>query len=187
MRARLLPLIKKEFIQIFRTKPMLGFIFVAPIIQTLLMGYAVTTQVTRLPTIICDEEHSQFSRELTQILQQTEYFDVVELTSAYPRIRWAMDEGSATVGLIIPPDFTRKLRTGLVPNLQVILDGSNSNTAMVALGYLQQIAADYSRQLGREYVNDFFTYGTASPPVAITPTPRVWYNPNFVNAYFMVP
>lgn len=187
MKARLLPLIKKEFIQIFRTKPMLGFIFVVPIVQTLLMGYAVTTEVTRLPTILCDQEHSRYSREFIQLLRQTEYFDVVELTSEYPRVRWALDEGTAAVGIVVPPDLTWQLRTGHSPAVQVVLDGSNSNTAMVALGYLQQIAAGYARRLGVEYTNDFITYRTASPPVIPTPAPRVWYNPNFVNAYFMVP
>jgi len=186
-RARLLPLIKKEFIQIFRTKPMLAFIFVMPIIQTLVMGYAVTTEVTRVPMVICDQERSVQSRQLIQNMQQTEYFDVVLVTSEYSAIEQIMDAGEASSALVIPPDFTQKLRENQTPVIQTIMDGSNSNTAQVAIGYLQGLMGKYAEQLQIWYPNDIQYYAAMNPPVRINPEMRIWYNPNFENTFFMVP
>jgi len=186
-RARLLPLIKKEFIQIFRTKPMLAFIFMVPLVQTLIMGYAVTTEVTRVPIVICDQERSQQSRQLIQSINQTEYFDIVLITSEYNRIQTIMDHGRATAALVIPPDFTRQMRENQVPVIQAIMDGSNSNTAQVAIGYLQGLMGKYSEQLQVWHPNDVRYYGTMHPPVRINSELRVWYNPNFENTFFMVP
>ncbi|MCF7804684.1 MAG: ABC transporter permease [Candidatus Marinimicrobia bacterium] len=186
-RARLLPLIKKEFIQIFRTKPMLAFIFVMPIVQTLVMGYAVTTEVTRVPMVICDQERSQQSRQLIRSIRQTEYFDLVGITSEYTEIERYMDSGEAASALVIPPDFTRQMRKNKVPVLQAIMDGSNSNTAQIAIGYLQGLMGKYGEQLRVWYPNDIMYYAGLNPPIRIAANMRVWYNPNFENTYFMVP
>ncbi|MBS1272598.1 MAG: putative multidrug ABC transporter permease YbhR [Candidatus Marinimicrobia bacterium] len=187
MNRRLLSLIKKEFIQIFRTKPMLAFLFVMPVVQTLLMGYAVTTEVTKVPTIICDQDQSPASRSLIQMIDQTEYFNLFDITPEYLSIRPKMDRGEATAALVIPPNFSQEIRKGQSPVLQVIMDGSNSNTAMVAIGYLQGIAGRYGQKLRLEFPNDMRYYGAGPPPTTIESAIRVWYNPNFVNAYFMVP
>ncbi len=186
-RARLLPLIKKEFIQIFRTRPMLGFIFVMPLIQTLIMGYAVTTEVTRVPMVICDEERSQLSRQFIDILRETEYFDVVAVTTEYSRIREYLDGGEAASAMVIPTDFTEDLREGHSPALQTIMDGSNSNTAQVAIGYLQGIMAKYGEKIRKWHPNDLQYSAETRPPIRIAPVTRVWYNPNFENTFFMVP
>ena len=187
MKARLLPLVKKEFLQIFRTKPMLGFIFLMPIVQTLLMGYAVTTEVIHVPLMVCDQDRSAESRQLVSMLDQTEYFDLIEVTSEYSRIATRMNRGETGAAVVIPHNFSRDVRTRKAPVLQAILDGSNSNTAMVAIGYLQGISARFAEQLGTEYVNDFRYYGNPGTPVTVEAHDQVWYNPNFVNAYFMVP
>jgi ABC-2 type transport system permease protein len=180
-------LVKKEFIQIFRTKPMLAFILVFPIIQTLIMGYAVTTEVTRVPMVICDQERSQQTRQLVNIMQQTEYFEVVHITTEYRDIQKFMDSGEAASALVFPPDFTQQMRENQVPVLQAIMDGSNSNTAQVAIGYLQGIMSKYGEQLRIWYPNDIRYYSDMNPPLRIQSDMRVWYNPNFENTYFMVP
>jgi len=187
MKPRLFPLIKKEFIQIFRTKPMLGFIFVMPILQTLIMGYAVTTEVIHVPVVVCDQERSALSHEFTQILQQTPYFDVTEVTPEYERIRPLMDKGTVSAAVVIPPDFTRLIRKNQQPVIQAIMDGSNSNTAMVAVGYLQGIAGRFTARILETHPNDLQYYVQTPPPISIRMDSRVWYNPNFVNSYFMVP
>lgn len=187
MKARLLPLIKKEFIQIFRTKPMLGFIFIMPIVQTLLMGYAVTTEVIHVPLVICDQDRTAESREFISMFRQTEYFDIIDVTAEYDRIGSHMDNGDAGAAVVIPHNFSRDVRTLHSPVLQAIIDGSNSNTALVALGYLQRISARYAEKLQIKFVNAFQYYGTGTQPVTIQAENRVWYNPNFINAYFMVP
>jgi len=187
MKARLLPLIKKEFIQIFRTKPMLGFIFVMPILQTLLMGYAVTTEVIHVPLVICDQDRSADSRHFIQQIEQTEYFDIIEITPEYEKIAPYFDNGDANAAVVIPPHFSRDVREFQTPTLQTIINGSNSNTALVAIGYLQGIVAKFGQHLQSELVNEMQYYGSGQPPVTIQAEDRVWYNPNFVNAYFMVP
>lgn len=187
MKARLLPLIKKEFIQIFRTKPMLGFIFVMPILQTLLMGYAVTTEVIHVPLIICDQDRSADSRHFIQQIEQTEYFDIIEITPEYEKIAPYFDDGTATAAVVIPPHFSRDVRELKAPTLQTIINGSNSNTALVAIGYVQGVVARFGQHLQSELVNEMQYYGSGQPPVTIQAEDRVWYNPNFVNAYFMVP
>jgi len=186
-RARLLPLIKKEFIQIFRTRPMLAFLFVMPVVQTLIMGYAVTTEVTRVPIIICDQEDSRNSRRLVDILHQTEYFDVFGVTHDYGQIQQTMDRGDISSAVVIPPDFTARLREGKQPVLQSVMDGSNSNTAQVAIGYLQGIAVRYGESLAAQNPNDRRYYSPGEPPIRIINKTRVWYNPNFENTFFMVP
>lgn len=185
--ARLLPLVKKEFIQIFRTKPMLAFLFVMPVVQTLIMGYAVTTEVTRVPILICDQEHSANSRRMTDMLRQTEYFDVIGVTGNYNDIREYMDRGDIASALVIPPDFTVRLREKKTPVIQTIMDGSNSNTAQVAIGYLQGMMETYSKKLRTGSPNDLQYYSSGPPPLKIVNKTRVWYNPDFENTYFMVP
>ena len=166
---------------------MLGFIFVMPLIQTLIMGYAVTTEVTRVPMVICDEERTRLSRQFIDILRETEYFDVVVVTNEYSRIQAYLDGGDAASALVIPGDFTQDLREGHSPVIQAIMDGSNSNTAQVAIGYLQGIMATYGEKIRVWYPNDFRYYAETEPPVRIAPVTRVWYNPNFENTFFMVP
>ncbi len=187
MKTRLLPLIKKEFIQIFRTKPMLAFIFAMPIVQTALMGYAVTTEVIHVPLVICDQDRSADSRHLIQMYRQTAYFDIIAITPEYEKIAPYFDNGDATAAVVIPPNFSRDVRELKSPTLQTIIDGSNSNSAMVAIGYLQGIGAKFGQYLQSEFVNEMQYYGTGKPPITIQVEDRVWYNPNFVNAYFMVP
>jgi len=187
MKARLLPLIKKEFIQIFRTKPMLAFIFVMPIVQTLLMGYAVTTEVIHVPLVICDQDRSADSRHFIQMFEQTEYFDIIAVTPEYEKLRPYFDKGTANAAVVIPRNFSRDVHELKASTLQTIIDGSNSNTAMVAIGYLQGIGAKFGQYLQLDLVNEMQYYASGKPPITLQSEDRVWYNPNFVNSYFMVP
>ena len=127
---------RKETIQIRRDPLSLALAFFMPVMLLFIFGYAITVDVDRLTTVVCDRDGSSLSREIVRGIEASGYFTVVAHVKDPALIDRALDEGSARVALSIPEDFSRYARTGGDPQFQVIVDGSDSNTATIALGYL---------------------------------------------------
>ncbi len=186
MLNRLRQMLIKEFLQVFRDKRALWVLVGPPIIQMLVFGYAATFQIRHVPTAVLDLDHSQESRELISRFTASPYFDVRAQLTNREQIREMIDRGQATVALQIHPGFAAKLRKGQTAPLQVILDGTNSNTALIALGYVNLIANGFARDYQRDAIERSSPFLLARLP-AVELERRPWFNPDLESRWFFVP
>jgi len=186
MLARMKQMVVKEFIQVFRDKRTRFILIIPPIIQMLVFGYAANYEIHHVPTVVLDYDHSQESRELISRFQSSPYFEVEPQAENSRQISRLIEMGKATVGIEIDAGFAQALRKGQAAPLQVIVDATNSNTALLAAGYISQIALGFAQDYQRDSM-----YRIAPQLVAVIPTvqlePRPWYNPNLLSRWFFVP
>jgi len=176
-------MLKKEFIQVFRTREMLAILFMVPIIQLLVLGYALTTDVKHVSVIVSDQDNSVVSREIIRSFMNTDRFEVVGFEDDLEIIGENLVAWKAQMAIIIPPHFQRDLRRGLRPQLQIIVDGIDGNTAGVALGYMQGILTHF---LNNKL--EWKKYVTVSSPIGqVEMKERFWYNMDLKSAQYMIP
>ncbi|MCL5025415.1 MAG: ABC transporter permease [Chloroflexi bacterium] len=185
MVQRIWAMIYKEFIQIRRDRRTLATILALPIIQLLLFGYAINTQIQHIPLVVNDQSKDADSRAFVNAFVNTAYFDLAGYLDSDRAVRDAIDSGSAKVGIIIPHDFSANLQGGKQALAQILIDGSDPNTAQTALfvsgAVAQARAADQTTAtLGR-------LIGLSNMQPAIDLRPVVLYNPNMESVNFMVP
>lgn len=172
-------LVQKELRQLFRDPKTKRIIFAAPIIQLLLFGYAVNTDVRNVSTIALDEDNTPESRLLLEGLVSSGYFRVVETAETPGQIVRALDAGSALVGIQIPPGFSMDLGAGRPAAVQILIDGTNSNTATVAQGYAGRIVQAFAA----ERLNG----GERPAAGGVDLRSRAWYNPDLSSRVYNVP
>lgn len=182
---RILAIARKEFIHIVRDKRMLGMILVLPLLQLFLYAYALSFDVKHLPTVVYDLDRTVASRQYVSALSQSDYFAVEGLVQSYPAIDEAMEDGSAKVAVVIASGFGRDTASGHPGHVQILVDGSNPNSAQTAQTY----AASLSRIHGSRIVIDRFEakgYSSASAG-GLTAVVRTWYNPEGRSSAYFVP
>ena len=179
--ARLLAVARKEVIQIRRDRRSLGMAFVIPMILLFLFGYALTLDVDNLKTIVYDQDRTAVSGDFLARFEESGYFSVVASAKSYEDVEWALDSGKAQVALVIPRNFARDLDLGRHVPVQALLDGSDSNTATIAVSYLEAIGGRYSNQIFLDRAG----LARRSPPVESRL--RVWYNPELQSKNYIVP
>ena len=186
MFGRLKQMLIKEFIQVFRDKRTRFILIGPPIIQMMVFGYAANYEIRHVPTVVLDLDHSQESRELVSRFTSSLYFDVQRQLADSRELGDLIERGDATVGLEIDAGFAEKLRSGQTAPLQVIVDATNSNTALIASGYISQIAQGFAAQYQRDRINRI-----APQLIEVMPqvelAPRPWYNPDLSSRWFFVP
>src|SRR5208283_2627963 len=123
-----------------------------PIIQMMVFGYAATYEIRHVPTVVLDLDHSQESRELISRFTSSPYFDVQRQLTDSHQLGDLIERGDATTGLEIDAGFAAKLRSGQTAPLQVIVDATNSNTALIASGYITQIALGFARDYQKDRI-----------------------------------
>jgi ABC-2 type transport system permease protein len=173
---RIKAIAKKEMLQIRRDPLSLALAFMMPVLLLVIFGYAITLDVNHLTTIVYDADRSSASRDLIEELTASEYFTVVHYAAAQREIDRYLDTGEARVAVSIPVDFSRTINAGRTAQLQIIVDGSDSNTATIALGYLGALTEIYNQRIS----------GNRTPPL-IDPRIRVWYNPELKSRNFIIP
>jgi len=184
MFARLKAMLIKEFIQTFRDPRMRVVLFVMPMIQTVIFGYAVNMDVRNIPTAVIDRDSSFQSRELLQVLFASGHFrQTIRLDDEQQAAR-LLERGDARVVLVINHGLAEKLGRGETATLQALLDGSDSNTAGVMLGYLSRFAE--SRNLAL-LTGQAQRRGDAPLPGAVRLESRAWFNPDLASPPFYVP
>lgn len=186
MLRRLKQMLIKEFIQVLRDKRTRFILIGPPIIQMLIFGYAATFEIHHVPTVVVDLDHSQASRELISRFTSSPYFEVKrQLESTRDLGDW-IERGDATVGLELHAGFAQRLRNGETAPVQVIVDATNSNTALIASGYVSQIALSFARDMQQDSMKR-----TAPQLAALAPSveleQRPWYNPELRSRWFFVP
>jgi ABC-2 type transport system permease protein len=186
MFARIIPIVIKEFLQLRRDKSARFLLIVPPILQMLLFGYAATYEVYHVSTAVLDLDHSLESRELLSRFTSSTRFNVVKVAQSQREITETIDRSDATVALVVQAGFAELLRKGRSAPLQVIVDGTNSNTALIALGYVNTIAAgfaqDYAADLAQRTLG---VKGMNEAQVKIEQRP--WFNPDLNGQWFFVP
>jgi len=186
MLARLKQMLIKEFIQVFRDKRTRFVLFGPPIIQMLIFGYAATFEIHHVPTVVLDLDHSQESRELISRFSSSPYFDVQRQLTDYRLIGDLIDQGRATVGLEINAGFAQNLRKGQTAPLQVIVDATNSNTALIASGYVTQIALGFAQDYQKDRIYRISPQMVEEVP-SVQLEQRPWYNPDLRSRWFFIP
>jgi ABC-2 type transport system permease protein len=176
----------KEFIQVFRDKRSRALLFAPPIIEMLIFGYAATLEVRHIPTAVLDYDNSQVSRDLVSRFTASPYFDVRTYLTDRQQIRDLIDRGEVTVALQINAGFAQDLGKGRTARLQVIVDGSNSNTTLIAVGYINQIAARFAQKFQRTHLLHPSPVSPSQIP-SIVLERRPLFNVNFDSQWFFVP
>ncbi len=172
---RLREMVHKELIQVFRDPRLARIVLVAPVVQLLVFGYVVSTDVHRIPTFVVDHDHTRASRDLVEILTASGYFRVVGRSERARDLVEALDHGRATAALEVPRGYARDFARGAA-TVQVLFDGTNSNTATVGSAYAERILTAYALSvLG----------GGRRPPVELRD--RAWFNPNLQSRDYNVP
>ena len=180
---RILPIVRKEFLQIWRDKRSFTVLLLFPGILIFVIGYALNFDVKHISMAVFDRDKSSTSRGFIRNFSNTEYFDINYVVNDYSSIDELLNKGDARVALIIPEDFSGAILAGKETSVQVLVDGSNANTATTAIAYIQVIIQTYSTNLvmnvlkraGREFY------------MPIDLRPKIWYNPELSTAKFLIP
>lgn len=176
----------KELRQLFRDPKTKRVIFVSPIIQLILFGYAVNTDVRNVATALVDLDRTQESRELVDAFTASGYFDVVIRSDRPADLERALDHGDAVVALHIPAGYSQALAAGRDAPVQLLVDGTNSNTATVAQGYAAKIVQELATRR-RATGGAGGTAGGRDAPSAIDVRARAWFNPSLESRVYNVP
>ncbi len=182
---RLYVMLMKEFLELKRDRWAMFRLIVPMIIQMLVFGYAATFTVYHVKTTILDLDHSQASRSLISHFVATSRFDVVDVASTQRAITRDIDHDQAVIAIVIHAGFNQDLENGHGAPLQVIVDGTNSNTALIALGYINQIVTQFSAD--RTGSTPAFRGKPAIPLTAITLQYRPWFNEGLNDRWFFIP
>ncbi len=192
MWQRLKSMLIKEFIQAFRNPRMRVILFLPPLVQLLIFGYAANTDIRNISLGVYDLDNTPESREMIKQFASSGYFQIAEWPKSPLEIRHRIDEGKISAALQINGGFARQLRTREGATVQIVVDGTDSNTASVVMAYAQRIVAEYSRQIlvqrilslpniPDEMKRPFFIKG------GIEVKSRAFFNPNLESRNFYVP
>ncbi len=185
MFERLSVMLMKEFLELRRDRWAM-FRLIAPLlIQMLVFGYAATFTVHHVATAILDLDQSQASRSLVSHFVATSRFDVVDVAKNQADITRDIEEDKAVIAIVIHAGFARDLENGRSAPLQVIVDGTNSNTALIALGYISQIVAQFSADQASRAFSP--RVGTVPPEIGISLQTRPWFNEGLDDRWFFIP
>ena len=190
MFVRIKHLIIKEFIQSFRDKRLLFIIFIAPIIQLVLFGFAITTDIKDVPTIIMDLDRTAESRSFISKIENGGNFQIDYYINDEKEIVSMLDSGKAELAVKIYPGFEKSLKKGNTAAIQVIIDGSNSNTAAMILNHMSQISANYSMSILIERIDHFEKLSGKKISRSLdffSNEIRIWYNPSLKSRISNIP
>lgn len=185
MYERIKHMLIKEFLQTLRDPKMIGSVFVMPIVQILMFGYAVTTDVKHIATALYDLDNSVASRELVARFVRSGYFDIVAYVSGEGHARQVLDHDEAQAVLHLNKGFEGDLRAGRTAQLQVIVDGTDSNTARIVLAYSAKIVDQLSQQVLITRMTRLQGPFQGLGPVELRT--RAWFNENLESRNFYVP
>ncbi len=176
--------VRKEFIQIRRDKGMMKMLVLGPLLQLLIYGYVVATDIRALPMAVLDQAGSAESRRLVDRFTSSGYFTLETHVNSLKEAERRLNDGSSMIVLVIPEDYDRNIHRGVLAKLQLLVDGTNSNTATIALAYAGGIVAVASQQ---ETEDDLRRKGLRIFEAGIREEPRVWFNPSLRAINYMVP
>ncbi len=171
----------KEFHHITRDSRSLALALAMPVMMLLLYGYALSLDVDRIPSLIYDQDATAVSRELIRQFQGSRYFDIRGFANDYAPIERGIDSSSILIGIVIPRGFGKDIAAGRGSNVQLLVDGSDSNTSAIAMGYAENVVQTYSAQIQVQ------SRGMAKATPLVDARMRVWYNSSLQSRNYVVP
>jgi ABC-2 type transport system permease protein len=174
----------KELHHITRDSRSLAMALAVPVMMLLLYGYALSLDVDRIPTLIYDQDGTAASREMVRQFQGSRFFDIRGLVNSYADIEKGIDRNRILMGVVIPRDYSQNVDAGREAPVQLLLDGSDSNTASIVLGYAESVVRNYSLRLRREMQN---RRGGEQGGAPVDARLRVWYNSSLESKNYVVP
>jgi ABC-2 type transport system permease protein len=176
---------RKEFLQILRDPHTLYIVLAIPVVQMFLLGYTATTDVRNIPLAVVDLDRSASSRRLLDAYRAADYFRLAFDVDSEDQLRQLIDGGEARAGLIIPADFNERLLGGATAPVSFVIDGSDPSVASTALAAAELIGQSVSTRIALERSQAAGLASAAAPGLEVRP--QVWFNPDMISAYFMVP
>ncbi|MGE0702876.1 MAG: ABC transporter permease [Vicinamibacterales bacterium] len=184
MFSRIRHLVVKELIELGQDPRLFGIVIVAPIIQLVLLTYAATTDVRNVPVLIADADRSASSRELIDRFNASPTFTLAGVVGSTAEVEGYIERGDAWIAVGIPPGYGRAIEEGRQQVVQIVADGSDSNSAGVSLGYATNLIALHGRAMSVERAR---SQGLEPAGPSLEPVVRVWFNPGLESRDFMVP
>jgi ABC-2 type transport system permease protein len=179
-------LVWKELIELRQDPRLFSIVILAPVLQLMLLAYAATTDVRNVAVVFADADRSAASRELIGRFDASPTFTIAGVVTANAEIDPYLERGDAWIAVAIPPGYGRGLEAGQPQRVQLIADGSDSNSAGLSLGYANNLISAYGRELTARH--QAAEGASAEPPgPSIEPIVRVWFNPTLESRFFMVP
>ena len=193
---RLIAITIKELHQMKRDWKMYPLLFMAPILQLTILGYAATFEVRHVPTGVLDQDKTYLSRRYVEQFGHSEYFDILYYPASRKELCDLLDRGKIKIGIDLPVDFQKNFKNGASPQVQLFVDGTESNGAIIAMTYANIISQRFSSRLALQSIdtslfnkNDFL--GTWRRDIGkaaiIDDEMRIWYNPELLSKFFFVP
>ena len=181
--SRTLAIAQKEWLQIVRDKRSLVLSLGLPIAMLFLFGYALSMDVTQVKTAVYDQDRTPLSRSLIEKFSHTEYISIYKYVNSNKEIDSLLDKGQVILAVVIPPAFEKKYMSGKAVDVQLLVDGSDASSAMVATGYVKMIMFEFNRDLtfkglNKSGINDF--------KIPVDVQTRVWYNPQLKSKNFII-
>ncbi len=181
----ILSIIIKEFLQLKRDPRLFGIVFIAPVLQLIILGYAANMDVNTVHTAVFDQDKSVTSRDFIQRFEHSGYFKVDDYVDNYEQVNKDINDNKVLWALVIPKDFEKDINRMQPAPVQAIFDGSDGNKASIAMGYVQGIVSNYSKNILLQLAD---RTGRKIPVAGnLVPDVRVWYNPELKTRVFMVP
>jgi ABC-2 type transport system permease protein len=174
----------KELHHITRDARSLAMALAMPVMMLLLYGYALSLDVDHIRTLIYDQDGTEASRGLMRAFHGSRFFDIAGFTGGYEQIEQEIDTGRILVGIVIPRDFGKDLRAGHGSQVQILVDGSDSNTASIAMGYAESIVQQYSADIRFDLQN---RRAGRRPQPLVDARMRIWYNSSLESKNYVVP
>ena len=185
MGRRIWQMVKKEFIQVWRDRRLRIFLFLPPIVQLVIYGYAINFDIKQVPFAIFDEDRTQASEILISRFTASEYFSLTHAINSEAELRDLIDRSQITLAVHIPRGFAENLKADRPAPLQLILDATDSNTALIVAKYARTVLNDYSREMLQQTLRRLNSPKKLQTPVVIEP--RAWLNPNLESRNAFVP
>jgi ABC-2 type transport system permease protein len=174
----------KEFIQIKRDPRSLGLAVAIPVFMLLIFGYGLSLDIDHVRTLVWNQDSSsQLTTDFLLNFKNSKYFKIVGYTDNYREITRKIDKGQIMMALVIPKDFSHYIESGKSAPLQLIVDGSDANTALIALGYVRSVVSKYNVDL----LSQAFTKHGLNPPKTVNAHPRIWFNMGLTSTWFIIP
>lgn len=183
--SRISHIIRKEFIQLRRDPKLIPILFIAPLLQLLLLGFAANLDVKDIPTVVCDQDRTAASRALVSRFMNSGYFALAGTVGTPGEIDLFMEKGEASVAIVVPRGFANDLSAGTPATVGVIVDGSESQSATIGASMVSMIVSQHAQGLVSGVLDRLRAIGVR--PVRVNPEVRVWYNPELRSRNFMVP
>jgi ABC-2 type transport system permease protein len=187
---RVLHLFRKELIELGQDPRLFGIVIVAPILQLVMLGYAATTDIRNVPVVVADADRSAASRELVERFRASRNFTIVDVVTGLNEIDPYLERGRAWMALAIPAGYGDGIAARRPQSVQIVADGTDSNSANVGLGYATALIATYAEQIADRKASSMRAGENAASSMRageIDPRVRVWFNPQLESRDFMIP